>query len=176
MKDSSYRILNHIPVVYYASRREGGHFHFSVKVILTVAMSSPIILYDGVCGLCNRFVQFVLRRDKKAFFRFASLQSRFAREVLARHGANTENLDTVCVVGNRGEAGEFLLSRSEAVAFVLRELGGFWRLVGSLLRIIPRLVRDGFYKLVARHRYRIFGRYESCPLPDAATRARFLDQ
>lgn len=139
-------------------------------------MSSPIILYDGVCGLCNRFVQFVLRRDKKAVFRFASLQSRFAREVLARHGANADNLDTVCVIGNYEEAEEFLLSRSEAVAFILRELGAFWGLVGSFLRVIPRVVRDSFYKLVARHRYRIFGRYESCPLPDPATRARFLDQ
>jgi predicted DCC family thiol-disulfide oxidoreductase YuxK len=139
-------------------------------------MSSPIVLYDGVCGLCNRFVQFVLSRDKKAVFRFASLQSGFAREILGRHAANPDNIDTVCIVGNYGEAGQFLLSRSEAVAFILREVGGIWGLLGSLLRIIPRSIRDCFYKLVARHRYRIFGRYESCPLPDAATCARFLDQ
>ena|SRR5579864_4858746 len=141
-----------------------------------IAMSSPIVLYDGVCGLCNRFVQFVVRRDKKATFRFASLQNALAREILSRHGAHADSLDTVCVVGNYEEAGEFLLSRSEAVAFVLGELGGIWGVAASLLRVIPRPIRDWFYKVVAHNRYRIFGRYESCPLPDATTRARFLDQ
>jgi len=121
-------------------------------------------------------VQFVLRRDKKAVFRFAWLQSKLAREILGRHGASADNLDTVCVVGHYGQAEEFLLSRSEAVAFVLGELGGVWGLAAPLLRIIPRPIRDWFYKVVARHRYRVFGRYESCPLPDAATRALFLDQ
>jgi predicted DCC family thiol-disulfide oxidoreductase YuxK len=137
---------------------------------------SPIVLYDGVCGLCNRFVQFVLKRDKKAIFRFASLQSALAREILNRHGANPEDLNTVYVAVNAGEVAEFLQLRSGAIIFVLAELGGVWGSVGFLLRLIPPTVRDWFYRLVARHRYQLFGQYHSCPMPDPATRARFLDQ
>ena len=140
-----------------------------------VAVASPILLYDGVCGLCNCFVQFVLKHDKKAFFRFASLQGTMAREILRGHGVDAGNLDTVFVIANYKQAGELLLARSQAIVFVLREIGGFWGLLGSLLRIVPRPIRDWFYKLIARNRYRVFRRYDTCPLPDPATRARFLD-
>jgi len=139
-------------------------------------MAPPIVLYDGVCGLCNRFVQFVLRRDKKEVFRFASLQSAFAGQVLKRHGANPDSLATLYVVVEHEGSAELLLARSEAVAFALMELGGVWRLAARLLLMIPRAVRDWGYGLVARNRYRVFGRYESCPLPDLPARGRFLDQ
>jgi len=150
------------------------------------ALTSPVLLFDGVCGLCNRFVQFVLRRDKDAVFRFASLQSPLAVRILARHAADASDLDTVCVVVNRNSEGqdstvsspapELLLTRSDAVLFVLRSLGGIWRAAAAILRCIPRAFRDTAYRFVARHRYRIFGRYETCPLPDPAARGRFLDQ
>jgi predicted DCC family thiol-disulfide oxidoreductase YuxK len=149
-------------------------------------MPQPILLYDGVCGLCNRMVQFVLKRDRDGVFRFASLQSAVATRILARHGVNAADLDTVYVVANRdrGEsdqhAGQWddqiLLSRSDAVLFVLTQLGGIWGAAGRILRLAPRGVRDWAYRAVARTRYRIFGRYDSCPLPTEATRARFLDQ
>jgi len=135
----------------------------------------PILLYDGVCGLCNRSVQFILRHDKAAAFRFASLQSSFAAPVLARHGANPSDLDTVYLLTNCEQPGESLLPRSEAVLFVLGRLGGFWRIVALLFRCIPRAVDDWAYRRVAHNRYRIFGRYETCPLPTEDTRARFLD-
>ena len=134
----------------------------------------PVLLYDGVCGLCNRLVQFVLRHDRGGVFRFASLQSGLAAGILARHGADPTVLDTFyVVVGNEGP-NEVLLERSDAAMFVLRELGGIRRISAGMLRAVPRPVREWGYRLIARNRYRVFGKYESCPLPSEETRARFL--
>jgi predicted DCC family thiol-disulfide oxidoreductase YuxK len=140
------------------------------------AAPPPILLYDGVCGLCNRSVQFILRHDRCAIFNFASLQSPIAQTILAGHGANPANLDTVYLVANYNQPGEVLLSRSDAVADILRRLGGIWSFFGAVLRLIPRSLRDWGYNLVARNRYRIFGHYDTCPLPTPETRSRFLDQ
>jgi len=138
-------------------------------------VGNPIFLYDGVCGLCNRIVQFILQRDANERFRFAALQSEIAKGILARHGANAADLETVCVVLNGGSGNESLLARSDAVIFVMGELGGLWRLVAWVLRALPRGVRDWLYGLVARNRYRVFGRYETCPMPSERERARFLN-
>jgi predicted DCC family thiol-disulfide oxidoreductase YuxK len=139
-------------------------------------MSQPILLYDGVCGLCNRFVQLILRRDRKAVFNFASLQSALAARILTRHNANPTDLDTVYVVLNHELPDESLLSRSEAVLFVLKQLEGFCRATASLLQLLPKFFRDPAYNAVARHRYRIFGRFEVCTIPRDADHSRFLDQ
>jgi predicted DCC family thiol-disulfide oxidoreductase YuxK len=138
-------------------------------------MSHPILLYDGVCGLCNRFVQFILRRDRHATFRFASLQSALAASILARHGASPNNLDTVYVVLNHELPDESLLSRSDGVLFVMKQLGSFWRPLAFLLQRAPRFLRNAGYNAVSRHRYRIFGRSEICTLPRDADHNRFLD-
>ncbi|MFZ0279391.1 MAG: DCC1-like thiol-disulfide oxidoreductase family protein [Candidatus Sulfotelmatobacter sp.] len=138
-------------------------------------MPHPILLYDGVCALCNRFVQFILRRDRNAIFRFASLQSAFAAPILSRHGASPTDLDTVYVVVDHELPDEYLLSRSEAVLFVLKQLARPWRALASLLQILPKSLRDAVYNAVARRRYRIFGRYEVCMLPPDQHRGRFLD-
>jgi len=138
-------------------------------------MTHPILLYDGVCGLCNRFVQFILRRDRNAIFRFASLQSPFAARILASHVVNPTALDTVYVVLNHDLPNESLLSRSDAAAFVLQQLGGPWRPAASLLQLLPKFLCDAAYNAVARHRYRIFGRSEVCALPSDADHSRFLD-
>jgi len=139
----------------------------------------PILLYDGVCGLCNRLVQFVLRRDPAGVFRFAALQSPVAGRILSRHGVDALDLDTLYVVVNADQPDEILLPRSDAVIFFLRRLEGpgrwFWRLAGSLLQLVPRALRDRGYGVVARWRYRMFGRYDACPLPSDETRSRFLD-
>jgi len=164
----------------------------------------PILLYDGVCGLCNRLVQFILRRDPGGVFRFAALQSEFAGRVLARHGVDAHDLDTVYVVVNYGLGDEQLLARSDAIIFVLKHLGpaarvgtgdspipverssatpsqtlpagrGFWPFAGFLIQLFPRPLRDWKYRLVARHRYRIFGRFDTCMLPSEQNRSRFLD-
>ena len=146
------------------------------------AGAHPVLLYDGVCGLCNRTVQFVLKRDRGDTFRFASLQSDVARGILAHYAASPSDLDTFYVVTEcEAELAaavpqkSALLARSDAAIFVLRELGGIWRVASGLLRMLPRPVRDCGYNLVARRRYRMFGRYDACPIPSAGTRNRFLD-
>jgi predicted DCC family thiol-disulfide oxidoreductase YuxK len=139
-------------------------------------MPEPILLYDGVCGLCNRFVQFILRHDRAAIFCFASLQSSFATPILARHGSSPAGLETVYVVLHYNEPEEWILERSDAVAFVLRQVGGIWGFVGGMIAMTPRPLRDWGYRLVVRHRYRIFGRFDVCPMPTSEARARFLDQ
>lgn len=159
-------------------------------------MPHPILLYDGVCGLCNRLVQFTLKRDPAGVFRFTSLQSELAGRILARHGSDAGDLDTVYVLLNCDQEDEKLLARSDAVIFVLQQLRAaeprsahlglrrgstrirgfsFWQLVAAMLQLIPRALREWGYRVVARNRYRVFGRYDICPSPSAETRQRFLD-
>ena len=135
--------------------------------------ANPVLLYDGVCGLCNRLVRFVLKRDPQARFRFASLHSDYAARILKSHGFDPHDLDTLYVAE---EAGERVIARSDAVIFTLRELGGLWRAVSVALHIFPKPLRDWGYNVVARHRYRIFGRYETCLLPEKQYQDRFLDK
>ncbi|HKG60516.1 MAG TPA: thiol-disulfide oxidoreductase DCC family protein [Pyrinomonadaceae bacterium] len=137
--------------------------------------ANPIVIYDGVCGLCNRMVQFLLKHDKHSRLRFASLQSDFAGKVLRRHGFDPKDLDTVHVVENYDQPGERVLQRSDAVLRAGRELGGFWAASSSIGRLVPRALRDLVYRLVATNRYRVFGKYDSCMLPDPNQRSRFLD-
>ena len=140
-----------------------------------VAADGAIVLYDGVCGLCHRLIRFVLARDPAGRFRFAALQGALAGEILARHGRDAHDLDTLYLVLRHGQPDERLLAKSDAALWILRELGGAWRAAGAL-RMLPRWVRDRAYDLVARIRYRLFGRYDACLLPDPHNRARFLDQ
>ena len=137
-------------------------------------MTNPIVLYDGVCGLCNQLVQFLLKRDKHDQLRYASLQSDFASKILVRHGLNPKDLDTVCVVINYQETDERVLTRSTAILNVIKNLGGIWK-VAALGQVVPRPIRDLLYELVARNRYRMFGKYETCMLPEPRHRAKFLD-
>lgn len=138
-------------------------------------LSNPILLYDGVCGLCNRLVQFSLERDENRRLRYASLQSDFAAKVLRRHGFDSSDLDTVYFVEECGRPEERLSMRSDAVISVLREIGGPWLFAAALLRIVPRWLRNWGYSIVARSRYRIFGKSDSCLLPKTEYRDRFLD-
>ena len=140
-----------------------------------MAGSNPIILYDGVCGLCNSLVQFLLKHDKSGRLRFASLQSDFAEKVLSRHGIDAKDLDTVHVVENYDQLGERVLQRSDAVLRAARELGGLWGASASVARVVPRGLRDLVYRFVATNRYRMFGKYDACMLPDPNQRSRFLD-
>src|SRR5260370_12749061 len=137
-------------------------------------MPNPIILYDGVCGLCNRFVQFVLKRDRKDIFRFAALQSSFAARILQRHEINPQILDTVYLVLDHNQPGERLLAREDASAAGLDRLGGIWRLWACLSRYAPKRFRDWRYDLLAKNRYRVFGRFQTCPLPTQQDCHNFL--
>ena len=140
-----------------------------------MSTGGPILFYDGVCGLCNTLVQFLLRHDKHGRLRFASLQSDFAEKVLRRHGFDSKDLDTLHVVENYEQPNERLLQRSDAVLRAARELGGHWSVLAAVAKIVPRPLRDIAYRFVAQNRYRVFGKYETCMLPDPNQRSRFLD-
>jgi predicted DCC family thiol-disulfide oxidoreductase YuxK len=137
------------------------------------ATSNPIVLYDGVCGLCNRAVQFLLKRDRHDRLRFAPLQSEFATQLLQRHGLDNRDLDTVYVVLKQGDAGEALLAKGDAFLVFAREIGGIWN-IARLGRIVPRPIRNWLYDFVARHRYQVFGKYEACMLPDPQYKHKFI--
>jgi predicted DCC family thiol-disulfide oxidoreductase YuxK len=133
-----------------------------------------VLLFDGVCGLCHGAVQFVLARDRNDRFRFAALQSEKGRAILLRHGRDPTNLDTVYLVVDFDAPSERLLSRGAAAVAVLRELGR-WRYLAAVLALLPTAWLDFAYDRVAARRYRWFGRYDTCPLPDPAVRRKFLD-
>jgi predicted DCC family thiol-disulfide oxidoreductase YuxK len=137
-------------------------------------LSNPIVFYDGVCGLCNRLVQFLLKRDRHDRLRFASLQSEFAASLLKRHGLDSRDLDTVYLVLDYKQSSERVLARSDAILYLLRQLGGVWGIAG-LGRVLPKWVRDGIYKIIAGNRYRVFGKYDNCLLPEEKHRHKFLD-
>lgn len=135
--------------------------------------SNPIIFFDGICGFCNRFNQFVLKRDRAAIFRFAPLQSDVAYAMLRTRGVDTEVLDTIYVLVDRGTSRERLLSKAEAGFYVLSRLGRGWKLF-SLLRFLPTRILNFVYDLIARHRYQILGRHDQCVLPDPCWQDRFI--
>ena len=127
----------------------------------------PVIFFDGVCGLCNHSIDFVIARDRKQQFRFAPLQGETARESLGL--AADESYSSVVL---RDHTGTY--RKTDAVWRMLVRLGGIWICAGWMLRLIPRPIRNWGYDFVARHRYRFFGQKESCRLPTPAERERFL--
>jgi predicted DCC family thiol-disulfide oxidoreductase YuxK len=138
---------------------------------------TALMLYDGLCGFCNWSVRWVIKRDRYDRFRFVPQQSPIAEAVLARHGVGHQAMlaaNSVYLVLGYDQPVEQLLCQSDVTVHVLRLLGGGWELVGRVLGAVPRFLRDGVYSLIARIRFRIAGRYQSCPLPSAAERAKFL--
>ena len=133
-----------------------------------------LVLYDGVCGLCNRAVQAILRRDRAGLFLFASLQGEPGRRALEHHGLLDGLPDSIVLLVDQGKPGERVLLRSAAVLFIAGELGGLWSIF-RLLGWLPVSFRDRLYDRVARNRYRWFGRMDSCPVPQNRYRDRFLD-
>lgn len=133
-----------------------------------------VVFFDGVCGLCNRFVDFVLSRDRRATIRFAPLQGEMAKAMLstgyAVPSAGSQSFDTVVWLDDSGR--EFV--RSAAVVRVLWQLGGVWWLIGWVMWLIPRPLRDVGYRVVSANRYRLFGKKETCRLPSPAEREQFL--
>ena len=138
------------------------------------ALGRSLLLYDGLCPLCNGFVRFLLRQDRRQIFYFAPLQGALAQTILARHDIDTSALNTVVLVLSAQTPHESLLFRSDAATEVLLRLGGAWALWARLLLKLPRGLREAGYRLVARWRYRIFGQYATCPLPAPKDAARFL--
>jgi len=128
----------------------------------------PIVLFDGVCNLCNRSVRFILRNDPERKFRYASLQSSWGQVVLQNAGLPTEQLNTLLLLKN-GK----LYRKSTAALLIAAELRGLWPALYALT-ILPAFLRDPLYDLVARNRYKWFGKQASCMVPDAKTKDLFI--
>lgn len=136
---------------------------------------AKVIFYDGVCGLCNRFNNFVLLHDKKDVFKFASLQSEIAKETLKERGKDANVLDTVYFLKDYGTETERLYRKSDAVIGIAKELGGLYGFLATIGGALPRPLRDWCYDRVAQNRYRIFGKLEQCPMPPAGAMKKFVD-
>ncbi len=130
---------------------------------------AALVLFDGVCNLCNGFVQFVVAHDPDASFQFGALQSASARQVLDLHDTPVPLPDSIVLV----EDGR-VFTRSTAALRIARRLAFPWPLASALF-LVPRPLRDWIYDLVARHRYRWFGKRDHCMVPAPALRSRFID-
>lgn len=134
--------------------------------------SGPILLFDGVCSFCNGTVQFILRRDRNGTMRFAPIGGSTWDRIAERH-PEVRGVDSLILVRSPGTEQESVAIRSDAVLGIAAYLGGLWR-AWLLGRFVPRPLRDLAYAAFARVRYRLFGRYDTCPLPSPDVRARFL--
>jgi len=137
-----------------------------------------LVVYDGQCGFCNHSIRWLLRRDGNDRLRFAPSTDPAVAELLASHGVRQFGQDpareTMLVFRNIGTPVEELLVRSNAILACLRVLPQPWRILGSMLRLIPRPLREAGYRFIARERYRIWGRYAACPVPTIEERQHFL--
>jgi predicted DCC family thiol-disulfide oxidoreductase YuxK len=129
---------------------------------------APVLLFDGVCNLCNASVQWVLLHDKKGIFHFAALQSEAGRALLLQHGLSTTDFDTAVLV-----TPQKVLLRSDVPLEIVRQLGGLWPLA-YVFKLVPRFLRDAVYNLVAKNRYRWWGHREQCMMPRPEWKGRFL--
>lgn len=132
-------------------------------------VQAAVIVFDGVCALCSRWVRFLLRFDRAGRYRFAAMQGAHGRQLLAAHGLDPDDpMSFLLLDGGRA------WTDSDAIVQVLRGLGGPWRLLAAI-RVLPRAWRDVAYRALARNRYRWFGRHDACFLPTPEQAWRFLD-
>jgi predicted DCC family thiol-disulfide oxidoreductase YuxK len=134
-----------------------------------------VVFFDGVCGLCDRFVSFLLARDADSRLRFAPLQGDLARRELEPLGHDPSQLDSVFVIADWQGPQQRVLTRSHAILHAVSRLGGVWSLAARTGLLVPSAIADPIYGFVARRRYRLFGTFETCPLPRPEWRQRFLE-
>ena len=130
--------------------------------------SHPIILFDGVCNLCNKSVQFVIKRDEEKKFRFASLQSEFGQKILERFNLPKNEFNSFILLQD-----DRIYTRSTGALKMLSQLKG-WKWAGGF-KIVPAFIRDGVYNLISKYRYKWFGKKDECMIPTPELRERFLD-
>ena len=131
--------------------------------------NNPVILFDGVCNLCNRSVQYVIRHDKEGLFRFASLQSDAGQQLLQKYQLPQTSFNSFVLI-EEGKA----YTRSTAALRVARKLRGLTKLLYGFI-IVPLFIRDGVYNLISRNRYKWFGKKETCMVPTPELKNRFLN-
>ena len=134
----------------------------------SIANTPKIILFDGVCNLCNGSVQFVIQRDSKKVFRYAALQSDFAKKLLESLNQPAPDIESVILVD-----GNSVYYRSDAALRIAKRLSGAWPML-SIFLIVPRFIRDAVYNFIGRNRYKWFGKQESCMIPTPELKELFL--
>ena len=127
-----------------------------------------IVLFDGVCNFCNASVNFVIERDKAGYFQFAPLQSEIGEELIVKHDIDKADTDSVIVVENNRA-----YTHSSAALRIAKQLDGPWSWTYAFI-VLPKPIRDLAYRVFAKHRYRLFGRQDTCMMPTPEVRARFL--
>lgn len=132
-------------------------------------LNHPVILFDGVCNLCNSSVQLIIKRDKKKVFRYASLQSNFGKQALKKFKLDEKKIDSIVLYEN-----ENILFKSTAVLKIAHKLGGIYSAAYAFV-VIPLFIRDYIYDFIARNRYRWFGKQESCMVPSPELKNLFID-
>ena len=132
--------------------------------------NKKIILFDGVCNLCNGAVQFSIKRDKKDMFRYAALQSNFGQQLIAERAIDTTKVDSIILI----EPGVAYFTKSDAALHIGKGFGGLWNLLG-IFSWVPKSFRDVVYDLIASNRYKWFGRKDTCMIPTPELQAKFLD-
>jgi predicted DCC family thiol-disulfide oxidoreductase YuxK len=137
--------------------------------MLNLPSNKKIILFDGVCNLCDTAVQFVIEHDKKDAFRFVALQSELGKQILKHIGINPANIDSVILY----EPGIAYYYKSAAAIEIARSLGGFFHF-GTIFKLIPTGIRNQLYDYVAKNRYRWYGKKENCLVPSVENKSKFL--
>jgi len=136
---------------------------------------TPVLFFDGECGLCQFFVRLLLRYDRRGVLLFSPLQGPTAQAFLCSHGLNTTDFDSLIFVLDLARYDTVFFQRSAGVLAALNELGGWWRWLALMLSVVPLTWLDLGYRLIARLRYRIFGHYVPKPLPNPDWARRILD-
>jgi len=129
----------------------------------------PIVLFDGVCNLCNRMVQFIIKRDKEKKFLFASLQGKTGKEILKKFNVPANEFNSFILA-----EGDKIYTKSTAALRIARQMGGGWKMLYGFI-IVPSFIRNAFYNLIARNRYKWFGKKEECMVPAPELSKRFLE-
>nr|WP_298789875.1 thiol-disulfide oxidoreductase DCC family protein [uncultured Allomuricauda sp.] len=128
-----------------------------------------IILFDGVCNLCNGAIQFIIKRDKKDTFRYAPLQSEIGEQLIAERAIDTSKVDSIILI----EPGVAYFTKSDAALRIAQDFGGLWKAL-AIFTWIPKTFRDAIYDLVAKNRYKWFGRKDACMIPTPELQGKFL--
>jgi predicted DCC family thiol-disulfide oxidoreductase YuxK len=134
-----------------------------------ITLQHPVILFDGVCNFCNSAVNFIIKQDKKRIFRYAALQSETGKKLLQQHNLSSAELDSFVLID-----GDKAYKRTTAALHLYPKFGGAWKLA-KLLWVIPTFIRDGVYNVIAKNRYRWWGKKDSCMLPSPEIRSLFLE-
>ena len=139
-----------------------------MNTIENISLNKQIILFDGVCNFCNSSINFIIDHDLEKRFIFAPLQSEIGQEILRKFNKNTEDFDSVFLLKNNT-----LYQKSEAALEITKHLSGFWKYL-AVFNIFPTSFLNFFYDIIAKNRYRFFGKADSCRIPTPELRERFL--